>query len=294
MLMELLQKKITFILARIKSFFVRSQSQSLTDFAPVKHVAIIMDGNNRWAKKRALPGFSGHQAGVDAIRKILQASDKKGIEVLTLFAFSSENWNRPEVEVSTLMSLFLTYLKKEVSQLHENGVRVRFVGRRDRFSDEIRQQMEYAESLTLGNTENTLVLAVDFGGRWDISHAAEMMAVDVRSGSLQVADINESTLHRYTSLSDLPAVDLCIRTGGEFRISNFLLWQLSYTELYFTDCLWPDFNESEFDKALFEYSLRQRRFGLSAEQAILLNDVTSDVGANDCSINDAKHTSVGP
>lgn len=292
MLMKLLLEKINFILMRIQGFFV--DSQSLTEPATVKHVAIIMDGNNRWAKKRALPGFTGHQVGADAIRAILKACDKKGIEVLTLFAFSSENWNRPEDEVSALMSLFLTYLKKEVASLHENGVRIRFIGRRDRFSNEIRQEMEYSESLTQGNSEKTLVLAVDFGGRWDISHAAASMADDVRSGSLQIADINESTLHRYMSLSDLPAVDLCIRTGGEYRISNFLLWQLSYAELYFTDCLWPDFNESEFDKALFHYSLRQRRFGLSAEQAVSLNDVTSYVGANsDCSINDAKRSSVG-
>jgi undecaprenyl diphosphate synthase len=291
--MKLMLEKISLILIRIRDFFVGSQSQSLTELVPVKHVAIIMDGNNRWAKKRALPGFTGHQVGVDAIRKILQACDKKGIEVLTLFAFSSENWSRPEDEVSALMSLFLTYLKKEVASLHENGVRIRFIGRRDRFSNEIRQEMEYAESLTQGNKEKTLVLAVDFGGRWDISHAAASMADDVCSGSLQISDINELTLDRYMSLSDLPAVDLCIRTGGEYRISNFLLWQLSYAELYFTDCLWPDFNESEFDKALFQYSLRQRRFGLSAEQAVLINDVTSDVGANDCSINDAKHSSVG-
>ena len=293
MLMKLLLEKINFILMRIQGFFVGSQSQSLTEPGTVKHVAIIMDGNNRWAKKRALPGFTGHQAGADAIRTILQACDKKGIEVLTLFAFSSENWNRPEDEVSALMSLFLTYLKKEVASLNENGVRIRFIGRRDRFSDEIRQEMEYSESLTKGNIEKTLVLAVDFGGRWDISHAAASMADDVRSGSLKIAEINESTLHRYMSLSDLPAVDLCIRTGGEYRISNFLLWQLSYTELYFTDCLWPDFNESEFNKALFHYSLRQRRFGLSADQAVLLNDVTSYVGTHDCSINDAKHSSVG-
>ena len=154
--------------------------------------------------------------------------------------------------------------------------------------------MEYSESLTQGNSEKTLVFAVDFGGRWDISHAAASIADDVRTGSIQITDINESTLHRYMSLSDLPAVDLCIRTGGEYRISNFLLWQLSYAELYFTDCLWPDFNESEFDKALFHYSSRQRRFGLSAEQAVLVNDVTPFVGAsNDCSINDAKHPSVG-
>jgi undecaprenyl diphosphate synthase len=291
--MKLLLEKISLILIRIRDFFVGSQSQSLTELVPVKHVAIIMDGNNRWAKKRALPGFTGHQVGADAIRNILQACDKKGIEVLTLFAFSSENWNRPEDEVSALMSLFLTYLKKEVASLHENGVRIRFIGRRDRFSNEIRQEMEYAESLTQGNREKTLVLAVDFGGRWDISHAAASMADDVCSGSLQISDINELTLDRYMSLSDLPAVDLCIRTGGEYRISNFLLWQLSYSELYFTDCLWPDFNGSEFDKALLQYSLRQRRFGLSAEQAVLINDVTSDVGANDCSINDAKHSSVG-
>ena len=271
-----------------------SQSHSLTEPAIVKHVAIIMDGNNRWAKKRALPGFTGHQVGADAIRTILQACDKRGIDVLTLFAFSSENWNRPDDEVRALMTLFLTYLKKEVTSLHENCVRIRFIGRRDRFSNEIRQEMEYSELLTQSNSGKTLVLAVDFGGRWDISNAAASLADDVRSGSIQIADINESTLHRYMSLSDLPAVDLCIRTGGECRISNFLLWQLSYAELYFTDCLWPDFNESEFDKALFHYSSRQRRFGLSAEQAVSVSDMTSYIGASsDCPINDAKHPSVG-
>ena len=293
MLMKLIVEKIALYGLKIKDWFDGTKPRALIHSRSPKHVAIIMDGNNRWAKKRALPGFAGHQAGVDAIRSVLQACNDTEIEALTLFAFSSENWDRPKDEVSSLMSLFLTYLQKEISSLHEQKVRLRFIGRRDRFSNEICQKMEYAESLTLHNAGKTLVLAVDFGGRWDISNAVATMASDITSGQVQLDDVTELTLSRYLSLSDLPDVDLCIRTGGECRISNFLLWQLSYSELYFTDCLWPDFNEIQFRKALLEFSLRQRRYGLSAEQVLPINDMPCESSLSDLSADDTKHSSAG-
>lgn len=227
-----------------------------------RHVAIIMDGNNRWAKGRGMAGASGHRAGVEAVRGVLRACSQYGVEVLTLFAFSSENWGRPRSEVRVLLALLSRYLRNEVAQLHRDGIRVRFIGARGRFSQRQQKLMQQSESLTLGNTGATLVIAVDYGGQWDIAHAIQGLAQKVQAGSLQPEDITPELIDRNIAISDLPRPDLCIRTGGDSRISNFMLWQFAYTELYFTDTLWPDFTEPEFVQALNEYSQRERRFGL--------------------------------
>jgi undecaprenyl diphosphate synthase len=226
-----------------------------------RHIAIIMDGNNRWAKQHHLPGPAGHRAGVEAIRDILKTCEKLGVEVLTLFAFSSENWQRPPKEVSALMSLFLAYLKREVKELHKSGIRVRVVGDRHRFSQKLQQQIDDAEQLTRNNNRTTLVIAADYGGQRDIAQAAQKLAAKVAEGSLELDAITPELLGNHVCLNDLPKPDLCIRTGGEHRISNFLLWQFAYTELYFTDVYWPDFKEAELIKALQSYGQRQRRFG---------------------------------
>lgn len=233
--------------------------------ASLRHIAIIMDGNNRWAKQHHLPGAAGHKRGVERVRDILEACRHTGVEVLTLFAFSSENWSRPSVEVKGLMTLFSLYLKKETAKLKAEGVRIRVIGGRDRFSEKLRQQIAWAERETAGGTM-TLVLAVDYGGRWDIAQAAQRLASRVQRGELQPQQINDELLGRETCLADLPPVDLMIRTSGEIRISNFLLWQCAYAEFYFTEKYWPDFDERELDLAIKEYYSRQRRFGLRAEQ----------------------------
>ncbi|MEE8059912.1 MAG: polyprenyl diphosphate synthase [Pseudomonadales bacterium] len=227
----------------------------------LQHLAIIMDGNSRWAKRCGKSTSSGHQAGVEAVRKVLRLCMNCGIKVVTLFAFSSENWQRPNVEVKALMTLFATYLKKEVKQLHKDGVRVRFIGDRQHFSKGLVRQMEYTEQLTIDNTETTLVIAVDYGGQWDIANAARQLAEQVQAGGLQPDQIDAELLDSYISLADLPKPDLCIRTAGEQRISNFLLWQLAYTELFFSDTLWPDFDESDMQAALASYNQRERRYG---------------------------------
>lgn len=231
----------------------------------LQHVAIIMDGNNRWAKQRGKVGSAGHKAGVETIREVMSACQRHGIEVLTLFAFSSENWQRPRPEVEALMSLFLSYLKKEAKRLKDEGVKLRIVGNRDRFSARIQKAMNEAEMLAnVGDT--TLVIAADYGGRWDITNAAKQLAQKAFDGDLHPADIDEQQLHQCTSLSDLPDPDLLIRTGGEHRISNFLLWQAAYAELYFTDTYWPDFDAKGLDEAVADFYRRQRRFGKAAEQ----------------------------
>lgn len=261
----------------IDGSFVCTSSSELTDDLPngpvtPKHVAIIMDGNNRWAKKRFLPGIRGHKAGVEAIRSVLAVCERHNVKALTLFAFSSENWQRPTEEVGALMSLFLTYLKREVSSLHKKGVCIRFIGRRDRLNDDIVEQMTLAESLTESNTVSTLVLAVDYGGQWDISNATTKIATAVAAGELAPEQINETLIESHLALHDLPKPDLCVRTGGEYRISNFILWQLSYAELYFTECFWPDFDEKEMEKAVAAFSSRQRRFGMTSEQVEVSQD----------------------
>lgn len=231
----------------------------------LRHIAIIMDGNNRWAKQRGLSGVAGHKEGAERIRDILSACQELGVEVLTLFAFSSENWKRPRPEVEALLSLFHWYLKREVRELAEKGIRLRVIGDRSRFSASLREAIEQAERSTQsGQTE--LVIAADYGGRWDITQAARRMAERAAAGELDPASIDEGRLHRHTSLGNLPAPDLLIRTGGEVRISNFLLWHCAYTELYFTPVLWPDFGAEQLKSAADDFYGRQRRFGRTADQ----------------------------
>ena len=231
----------------------------------LRHVAIIMDGNNRWAKQRGLAGVAGHKVGVERIRDAMSACEELGVEVLTVFAFSSENWKRPPLEVEALMSLFLLYLKNEAKALKKKGVRLRVIGNRSRFSSSIQKAIAAAEVLTAeGNM--TLVIAADYGGRWDIAQAAQQLAREVSDGNLDVDAIDENTLHQYTAMANLPPLDLLIRTGGEMRISNFLLWQCAYAELYFSDKLWPDFDGAALKQAAADFHERQRRFGLTSEQ----------------------------
>lgn len=231
-----------------------------------RHVAIVMDGNGRWAKRRLLPRTVGHRAGVGAVRKIVEHCLRRGVEALTLFAFSSENWRRPEQEVSVLMELFLATLEKETERLHNNGVRLRIIGDRVAFPSELQQRMALAETMTQDNTRLQLTIAANYGGRWDIVQAARKLASKVQRGEFGIAEITAERLQACLSLADLPEPDLFIRTGGEQRISNFLLWQLAYTELYFTPTLWPDFDERAIDLAFEDYARRQRRFGYTGEQ----------------------------
>ena len=221
-----------------------------------------MDGNNRWAKLKGLPTKSGHRHGAEAAREIVNSCVRRNIPYLTLFAFSSENWMRPANEVQSLMALFLMVLKRrEVKQLHKANVRLRFIGKRSEFSPKLLQSMQEVEQQTAGNTGTTVIVAADYGGRWDLANAARKLAIEVKAGKLQPEDIDVEAVDRNTSLSEIPDPDLCIRTGGENRISNFLLWQFAYTELYFTERYWPDFDDAEFQLALDDYSSRQRRFG---------------------------------
>lgn len=221
-----------------------------------------MDGNNRWAQARGLATKSGHRAGAEAARDIAYACVHRQIPYLTLFAFSSENWMRPGTEVKALMALFLSVLKRnEIRQLHKDNVRLRFIGRRDGFSSKLQTAMAEAEELTAGNTGTTVFVAADYGGRWDIARAARRAAEQVEQGKLATSDIDVQCLHSFTALADFPDPDLCIRTGGERRISNFLLWQFAYTELYFSDCFWPDFDEQELQIALNDFAIRKRRYG---------------------------------
>lgn len=230
------------------------------------HVAIIMDGNGRWARQRHLPRIAGHRAGVEAVRTIVEACAARGVKVLTLFAFSSENWRRPETEVTLLMDLLLTSLQREVEKLHRNGIRLLFVGERAAFNSKLVEMMESAERLTAGNPGLTLVIALNYGGRWDVTQAAQQLARRVAAGELRAEDIDADTIEAHLCLRGLPEPDLFIRTGGEQRISNFLLWHLAYTELYFTAILWPDFDARAFDDALASFAARQRRFGRTGDQ----------------------------
>jgi undecaprenyl diphosphate synthase len=225
-----------------------------------------MDGNGRWAKKRFLPRFAGHQAGLETVRRVVKYCAQEHIEVLTLFAFSSENWRRPQEEVSLLMQLFITALQREVQKLHKNNVKLRVIGEREAFPTQLQEYIAQAEQLTAQNTGLTLVIAANYGGRWDITQAAQRMAREIQQGTLQVETLNEQQFKQYLCLADLPEPDLFIRTGGEQRVSNFLLWQLAYTEMYFTETLWPDFDQAAFQQALHSFSTRQRRFGRTGEQ----------------------------
>ena len=231
-----------------------------------EHVAIIMDGNGRWAENRASPRITGHKAGVETVRGVIQACAEKGVKVLTLFAFSSENWRRPKKEVSLLMSLFLAALQREVKKLHKNGVQLRIVGDISAFNEKIQTQIKKSEELTKNNTKLVLNIAANYGGQWDITEAVKSLAKQVESGDLEVEDITTDLISKNLSMNDLPEPDLFIRTGGEQRISNFLIWQLAYSELYFTDILWPDFDRQAFEAALTSFAGRQRRFGHTGEQ----------------------------
>ncbi|WP_297921141.1 polyprenyl diphosphate synthase [Metallibacterium sp.] len=231
-----------------------------------RHVAIIMDGNGRWAERRHRPRSMGHRAGQKAVRATVEASRERGIAALTLFAFSSENWRRPKAEVGALMELFLRALDNEVDELHANGVRLRFIGALDAFAAPLRERMHAAMQRTANNDALTLNIAANYGGRWDIAQAARTLAQQVAHGLLDAAAIDEQHLAAHLMLSDLPPPDLLIRTGGEHRISNFLLWQAAYAELYFTDTLWPDFDAAALDAALDAYATRERRYGRTGAQ----------------------------
>ena len=229
-----------------------------------RHVAIIMDGNGRWAKQRHLPRFAGHKRGVEAVRAIVKACAERGVEFLTLFAFSSENWRRPPDEVALLMQLFIGALENEVQKLHRNGIRLRLIGDLGHFDPKIQALVAEGERLTAGNAGLTLTIAANYGGRWDILQALNRFSKE--NHSKEKDEILESDLAPYLSMSYAPEPDLFIRTGGEQRVSNFLLWQLAYTELHFTDTLWPDFDAAALDAAFASYGTRERRFGRTSEQ----------------------------
>lgn len=227
-----------------------------------QHVVVIMDGNNRWARSRKLKGSAGHRAGAEAAKRLVYGCVERGIPWLTLFAFSSENWLRPSREVKGLMALFLNVLRRrEIRELHSNNVRLQFIGNRTAFPERLQQHMQDVEELTRNNTGTVVSVAADYGGRWDIASACRMLATDVADGRLSPEDIDPAAIQKHISLGYAPDPDLCIRTGGELRISNFLLWQMAYTELYFTRCLWPDFNDRELQDALDAFGRRQRRYG---------------------------------
>ncbi|WP_372015155.1 polyprenyl diphosphate synthase [Pseudoxanthomonas sp. 10H] len=231
-----------------------------------RHLAIIMDGNGRWAQRRRRPRAIGHRAGARAVNLAIDFCLQRGIAALTLFAFSSENWGRPEDEVGALMKLFLNALEREVDELDRRGVRVRFIGERALFADAIRERMAAAEAQTAGNARLQLNIAASYGGRQDIAAAARALAVDVAAGRLRPEQIDEAAVGARVALADLPAPDLFIRTGGDQRVSNFLLWQLAYTELWFTETLWPDVDAGVLQQALDDYAGRERRFGLTSAQ----------------------------
>ena len=235
-----------------------------------RHLAVIMDGNGRWAARRRRPRMIGHRAGARAVNLCIDFCLERGISALTLFAFSSENWGRPEEEVGALMKLFLNALEREVVELDRRGVRVRFIGERERFAPQIRERMHAAEAQTAGNARLALNIAASYGGRQDIAMAARSLARDVAQGRLQPDQIDEALFASRVALAELPPPDLFIRTGGDMRISNFLLWQLAYTELWFTDTLWPELDAATLSRALDDFASRERRFGLTGEQAAAL------------------------
>ena len=233
-----------------------------------KHIAIIMDGNGRWAKAKGLMRSLGHKKGMDCVRSTVEACSEKNIQALTLFAFSTENWRRPEEEVGYLMGLFLAMMRSEVGKLHKNNVVLRIIGDRSRFSDKLQKAMSDAEELTKDNTGLSLNIAANYGGRLDITEATRILCRRVANGELDPEDVTADMLQAELSLHHLPEPDLLIRTGGEKRVSNFLLWQLAYGEFYFTDSYWPDFDKQALDKAIISFSSRQRRFGKTGDQII--------------------------
>jgi len=227
-----------------------------------QHLAIIMDGNGRWAKRRLMPRVAGHRKGVEALRGVIRACSERGVSHLTVFAFSSENWRRPQEEITLLMELFLRALEKEVARLHKNGIRFRVIGDLSGFSGRIQTLIRDAEALTCNNTHLVFTVAANYGGRWDIVQAVKKLM----AAGVAVEEMNETVLAQQLSMAGMPEPDLFIRTGGEQRISNFLLWQLAYTELYFTDTLWPDFDAAALDAAIASFRTRERRFGRTSEQ----------------------------
>jgi len=233
-----------------------------------RHIAVVMDGNGRWANKRHLPRAAGHKAGVNATRRIVENCARSNIQALTIFAFSSENWNRPEAEVSSLMALFITTISAEVKKLHKKNVCVKFIGDRSRFSEKLQSSINQSEALTETNTGLRLNIAANYGGRWDVVNACKLLMTEVEKNKKLVDEIDEDLFASFVSLSDVPSPDLFIRTGGEQRISNFLIWQLAYTELYFVDTLWPDFSDDDFSAALSWFAGRQRRFGKTGQQIV--------------------------
>ena len=233
-----------------------------------RHIAIVMDGNGRWAKKRFFPRTYGHKKGVDSVRRTISACEKQGVEYLTLFAFSSENWKRPKDEVSALMSLFMSSLQKEAKSLAKNGIKLSFIGDISAFPEKLKEKMKQVEALTKDGTSLSMQIAANYGGRWDVVNACREIVESVQAGELTHAEINEESLSSCMSTQHIPDPDLFIRTGGEKRISNFLMWQLAYSELYFTDTLWPDFDAEQLDLAIKAYSARQRRFGKTGDQVL--------------------------
>lgn len=231
-----------------------------------KHIAIVMDGNGRWAQQRNLPRGAGHEAGAKAVEAAIKVCIEKHIQVLTLFAFSSENWRRPAEEVNFLMDLFLQSLQDQTNSLHENNIQIRFMGDLSRFSSNLQQRINVTQELTAHNTGLKLVIAVNYSGRWDITHAMQQIAKQIVAKKLSPAAITEDIINQYLCITDLPEPDLLIRTSGEQRLSNFMLWQFAYTELYFCPIYWPDFDKVAFELALTDYANRQRRFGLTSEQ----------------------------
>ena len=242
-----------------------------TDTALPRHIAVVMDGNGRWANKRHLPRAAGHKAGVNATRKIVENCAKRSIEALTIFAFSSENWNRPKLEVSALMALFVSTIMSEVKKLHEKNVHVQFIGERTRFSEKLQNSINEAEVLTKDNTGLQLNIAANYGGRWDVVNACKLLVKQVQANNKTIENIDEELFNSFMSLHEGPAPDLLIRTGGEQRISNFLIWQLAYSELYFVDTLWPDFSDEDLAAALSWFAGRQRRFGKTGQQIAEMN-----------------------
>jgi undecaprenyl diphosphate synthase len=241
-----------------------SSTRTIPDINAVpRHIAIIMDGNGRWAKQRFMPRVMGHQRGVESVREMVKACRQMGVEYLTLFAFSSENWRRPADEVSFLMQLFMKMLEREVSKLHENNICLKVIGDRSRFDAQLVKYIEDAEALTANNTGLTLTIAANYGGRWDIMQAMHALSL---AHPERATAFEEEELAPYLSMHYAPEPDLFIRTGGEQRISNFLLWQCAYTELYFTDILWPAFGRPELEAAIQSYQKRERRFGRTSEQ----------------------------
>lgn len=231
-----------------------------------QHIAIIMDGNGRWAKRRKQPRFMGHRSGVKAVENIVKHCAKLKISTLSLFAFSSENWKRPSKEVSLLMELFALSLKQQAKRLHKNNIRLCIIGDISKFSESLQKQISQAERLTADNTGLTINIAANYGGRWDVVQSVQQLAEKVKAGELAPEDITEEHISKGLTTASLTEPDLFIRTGGEQRVSNFLLWQMAYTEFYFTDTLWPDFIDVELDKAINSFCQRERRFGKTSEQ----------------------------